>query len=61
MRRTVNAPNRHQLARQRDPLGALGITHGLEQSHVAAILEHIPNSSGGTDTPPPANASLWMN
>jgi hypothetical protein len=53
--------HRHQLARERSTLGLLGLTHELEQLRIITSFEHIFDSSGPTDIPPPTNASLWMN
>ena len=53
--------DRQQLARERGPLGLLGFTHGREQLRITSAFEHMFDSSGRPDIPPPPNASLWMN
>jgi hypothetical protein len=52
--------HRHQLARERGPLGLLGITHGRKQFPIAALLEHISNSrrptrQAATENPHPVD------
>jgi hypothetical protein len=49
------------LARERGPLGLLGVTHGREQFRIIGAFEHIFDSSGPADDPPPPNASRLMN
>jgi hypothetical protein len=41
--------HRHQLTRERRPLGLLGIAHGLKQLRVTTSFEHIFDASARTD------------
>jgi hypothetical protein len=53
--------HRHQLTRERRPLGLLGIAHGLKQLRVTTSFEHIFDASARTDIPPPPDPNLWTN
>jgi hypothetical protein len=49
------------LARERGPLGLLGLTHQIEQLGIPTFFEHIFDSADRPDTPPDLTANLWMN